>query len=110
MMGRLIEERNEAWRKEDEARARTNELEFYVEDIEEYNNNLHEELHVMQNCLHPYDNPAGAAEMDPRVVLADGGEPDEENEGEEDPEELVSIDESDDEGSGVSGMDTDHED
>jgi hypothetical protein len=49
----------------------------------------------MQNRLHPYDNPVGAAEMDPRVVLADGGEPDEENE-EEDPEELVLIDESDD--------------
>jgi hypothetical protein len=81
-----------------------------VEDIKEYNNNLHEELHVMQNHLHPYDNPASAAEMDPGVVLADGGEPDEENEEEEDPEELVPIDESDDEGSNVSGMDTDHED
>jgi hypothetical protein len=47
--------------------------------------------------------------MDPGVVLADGGEPNEENE-EDDPEELVPIDESDDEGSGVSRMDTDHED
>jgi hypothetical protein len=80
-----------------------------VEDIEEYNNHLHEELHVMQNRLHPYDNPAGAAKMDPGVVLADGGEPNEENE-EDDPEELVPIDESDDEGSGVSRMDTDHKD
>jgi hypothetical protein len=80
-----------------------------VEDIEEYNNHLHEELHVMQNHLHPYDNPAEAIEMDPGVVLADGGEPNEENE-EDDPEELVLIDESDDEGSGVSRMDTDHED
>jgi hypothetical protein len=78
MMGRLIEERNEAWHREDEARARTDELEFYVEDIEEYNN-LHEELHVIQNHMHPYDNPAGAAKMDARVVLADGDEPDEEN-------------------------------
>jgi hypothetical protein len=50
----------------------------------------------MQNRLHPYDNPIGAAEMDPRVVLADGGELDEENEEEEYPEELVLIDESDD--------------
>jgi hypothetical protein len=47
--------------------------------------------------------------MDPGIVLADGGEPDEENEEEEDPEELVRIDESDDEGSSVSRMDTDHE-
>jgi hypothetical protein len=44
----------------------------------------------------------GAVEMDPGIVLADGGEPDEENEEEEDPEELVPIDDSDDEGSGVS--------
>jgi hypothetical protein len=32
MMDHLVEERNEAWRREDEARARTDELEFYVED------------------------------------------------------------------------------
>jgi hypothetical protein len=63
----------------------------------------------MQNHLHPYDNPTGAVEMDPGVVLADGGEPNEENE-EEDPEELVPIDESDDEGSGVSRVDIDHKD
>jgi phage terminase large subunit-like protein len=42
MMGHLIEERDRAWHREDEARACTNELEFYVEDIEEYDNNLHE--------------------------------------------------------------------
>jgi hypothetical protein len=108
MMGHLVEERNEAWRREGEVRAHTNELEFYVEDIEEYNNNLHEELHVMQNHLHPYDNITGAAEMDLGIVLVDGGEHDEENE--EDIEELVPIDESDDEGRGVSRMDTDRED
>jgi hypothetical protein len=110
MLGHLIEESNEAWRRKDEARACTNELEFYVEDIEEYNNNLHEELHVMRNRLHPYDNPAGAAEMDAVVILADGGEPDEENEEEEDPEELVLIDDSGDEGGCVSRMDSDHDD
>jgi hypothetical protein len=102
MIGRLVEQKNEAWHREDEARARTDELEFYVEDIEEYNKNLHEE--------NPYDNPIGAAEMDPGVVLADGGEPNEGNEEEEDPEELVLIDDSDDEGSGVSRVDTDPED
>jgi hypothetical protein len=57
-MGHLIEERNEAWCREDEARASTDELEFYVKVIEEHNNNLREELHVIQNRLHPYDNPA----------------------------------------------------
>ena len=41
--------------------------------------------------------------MDPGVILADGSESKEE---EEDPEELVIIDESDNEGGNISGMDT----
>jgi hypothetical protein len=56
--------------------------------------------------LHP---PPGAAELDPGVIVADGGEFEEEFE-EEDPEELELVDESDDGGGRVSGMDTDHED
>jgi hypothetical protein len=56
--------------------------------------------------LHP---PLGAAELDPSVILADGGESEESKE-EEDPEELELVDESDDEGGHVFGMDTDHED
>lgn len=105
MLGRMVEERNEAWLREDIARARTDELELYVENIEIYNNDLHEEIHMLHHRLDPHHLP-GAAEMDPGVILADEGEPDEE---EEDPEELVQIDESDDEGGCVSGMDTDHE-
>jgi hypothetical protein len=57
--------------------------------------------------LHP---PPGAAELDPSVILADGGEPEEESKEEEDPEEIELVDESDDEGGHVSRMDTDHED
>jgi hypothetical protein len=56
--------------------------------------------------LHP---PPGAAELDPGVILADGGESAEESE-EEDPEEMEPVDESDDEGGHVSGLDTDRED
>ena len=44
--------------------------------------------------------------MDPGVILADGSESEEE---EEDPEELVMIDESDNEGGNISGMDTELE-
>jgi hypothetical protein len=45
--------------------------------------------------LHP---PPGAAELDPGVILADGGESEEESKEEEDLEELELVDESDDEG------------
>ena len=44
--------------------------------------------------------------MDPGVILADESESEEE---EEDPEELVMIDESDNEGGNISGMDTENE-
>ena len=44
--------------------------------------------------------------MDPGVIIADNDELEEE---EEDPEELVMVDESDNEGRNVSGMDIDHE-
>ena len=43
--------------------------------------------------------------MDPGVILADGSESEEE----EDPEELVMIDESDNEGGNIFGMDTEPE-
>ena len=44
--------------------------------------------------------------MDPGVILANGSESEEEEEEEEDPKELVMIDESDNEGGNISGMDT----
>jgi hypothetical protein len=57
--------------------------------------------------LHP---PPGVAELDPGVILADGGESKYESREEEDPKEIELVDESDDEGGHVLGMDTDHED
>ena len=46
--------------------------------------------------------------MNPGVILADDSESEEEEE-EEDPKELVMVDESDNEGGNISGMDTDPE-
>ena len=51
--------------------------------------------------------PNLADAMDPGVILADGSESEEEEE--EDPKELVMVDESDNEGENVFGMDTDPE-
>ena len=104
---RMVEGRNEAWHREDVARARTHELEFYVEDLEEHNTYLHEEVHRLSNLLDPNHEPQADA-MDPGVIIADDDELEEEEE-EEDPEELVMVDESDNEGGNVFGMDTDHE-
>jgi hypothetical protein len=55
-------------------------------------------------------HPPSAVELDPGVILANGGEYEEESEEEEDLEDLELVDESDDEGVRVSRMDTDHED
>ena len=105
MLVRMVEGRNEAWHREDVARARAHELEFYVEDLEEYYTNLHEEVHRLNNLLNPNHEPQ-ADVMDLGVIIADNDELEEEEE--EDPEEVVMINESDNEGRNVSGMDTDH--
>ena len=102
MLVRMVEGRNEAWHREDVARARAHELEFYVEDLEEYSTNLHEEVHRLNNLLDPNHEPQADA-MDPGAIIA------ELEEEEEDPEELVMVNESDNEGKNVFGMDTDHE-
>ena len=105
MLVRTVEGRNEAWHRENVARARTHELEFYVEDLEEHNTYLHEEVHRLSNLLDPNHEPQVDA-TDPGVIFVDGSESEEE---EEDPEELVMIDESDNEGGNISGMDTEPE-
>ena len=106
MLVRMVEGRNEAWHRENVARARTHELEFYVEDLEEHNTYLHEEVHRLSNLLNPNHEPQANA-MDPGVILVDDDESEEEEE--EDPKELVMIDESDNEGGNISGMDTEPE-
>ena len=102
----MVDGRNEAWHRENVARARTHELEFYVEDLEEHNTYLHEEVHRLSNLLDPNHEPQADA-MDPSVILADDDKSKEEEE--EDPEELVMIDESDNEGGNISRMDTEPE-
>ena len=104
MLVRMVEGRNEAWHREDIAGARVHELEFYVEELEEYYTNLHEEVHRLNNLLNPNHEPQSDV-MDPGVIIADDNEPEEEEE--EDPEEVVVVNESDDEGGNVSRMDTD---
>jgi hypothetical protein len=66
------------------------------------------EVHHLHNLRDPILFP-GAAEMDPAVITAtnDGAI---DADGEEEPEELMMIDESDDEGGHVSGVDSDHDD
>ena len=53
MLVRTVEGRNEAWHRENVARARTHELEFYVEDLEEHNTYLHKKVHRLSNLLDP---------------------------------------------------------
>ena len=65
---------------------------------------MHEEVHRLSNLLDPNHEPQ-ADEMDPGVIIANNDELKEE----EDPEELVMVDESDNEGGNVFGMDTDPE-
>ena len=96
MLVRMVEGRNEAWHREDVARARAHELEFYVEDLEEHSTYLHEEVHRLNNLLDPNHEPQADA-MDLGVIIADDDEPEE-----EDLEEVVMVHESDNEGGNVS--------
>lgn len=99
MLAHVLHQRNEAWSAENVLRARQFELEQRLADAEEYNDNLHEEVHRLNNQLNPYDLP-GAAEMDLDV--------------DEDPAEPVApAEEHDDAAVGgnanVSDLDSDHD-
>jgi cell division protein FtsB len=63
MLIHVLHQRNEAWSVEDVLRARQVELEQQLVNVEEYNDNLHEEVHQLHNQLHPYV-PSGTIEMD----------------------------------------------
>ena len=63
MLIHVLHQRNEAWSAEDVLRARQVELEQQLANAEEYNDNLHEEVHQLNNQLHPYI-PPGAVDMD----------------------------------------------
>ena len=96
MLIHVLHQRNEAWSIEDVLRARQFELEQQLANVKEYNDNLHEEVHQLNNQLHPYV-PLGAAEMDL--------EEDEEEE-EVEPEEKVEPEGGEDP---TSDLDSDHD-
>jgi hypothetical protein len=53
MLVHMLNQRNEAWHEENILRARQVELEQQLAAVEEYNNNLHEEVHLLNNQLNP---------------------------------------------------------
>jgi chromosome segregation ATPase len=53
MLVHVINQRDEAWHEENVLRARQFELEQQLENDEEYNDNLHEEVHRLNNQLNP---------------------------------------------------------
>jgi hypothetical protein len=64
-----------AFAREDHLRGRFQDLVLAYNDLEDYSNELHEEVHQLYYQLHPND-ALGAAKVEGGVVLADGGEPD----------------------------------
>ena len=48
-----MNQRNEAWHEENVSRARQVELEQQLAVAEEYNDHLHEKVHLLHNQLHP---------------------------------------------------------
>jgi hypothetical protein len=70
MIGQLVQERNKAWNERNLLRQR-------VEELEEYNVNLHEEFHAFYNRIGPYAPPDTAGmdvdddEDKPTVAPAD---------------------------------------
>jgi uncharacterized protein YlxW (UPF0749 family) len=49
MLAHVMNQRDEAWHEENVLRARQVELEQRIEATEEYNDNLHEEVHRLNN-------------------------------------------------------------
>jgi uncharacterized protein YlxW (UPF0749 family) len=53
MLVHVMNQQDEAWHEENVLRARQVELEQRIEAVEEYNDNLHEEVHRLNNQLNP---------------------------------------------------------
>jgi predicted nucleic acid-binding Zn-ribbon protein len=119
MLVHVMNQRDEAWHEENILRARQVELEQQLENAEEYNDNLHEEVHRLNNQLNPLlprDNNVDE-EMGSGVFMAEDDDevevngpqdapPEEEPEEEEEDEELEPV--SDEDGGEI--LDTDSED
>jgi hypothetical protein len=119
MLAHVMNQRDEAWHEENVLRARQVELEQRIEAAEEYNDNLHEEVHRLNNQLNPLlpHNNDEDEEMGTGVFMDEGDDdveangpqdvpPEEEEEEEDDDEELESA--SDEDGGEI--FDTDSED
>ena len=72
MLVHMLNQRNEAWHEENVLRARQVELEQQLAAAEEYNDNLHEEVHLLHNQLHPILPPDDENEMGSGVIMAEG--------------------------------------
>jgi hypothetical protein len=118
MLVHVMNQRDEAWHEENVLRARQVELEQQLEAAEEYNENLHGEVHRLNNQLNPllpHDNDEDE-EMGFGVFIDEGDEdvevngphdvPPEEEEEDDDDEELEPA--SDEDGEEI--FDTDSED
>jgi hypothetical protein len=104
MLAHMMNQRDEAWHEENILRARQVELEQWIEVAEEYNDNLHEEVHRLNNQLNPllpHDNNEDE-EMGSGVFMAEDNDdvevngpqdvpPEEEEEEEEEDEELEPV-------------------
>ena len=69
-----INSRSIAWDCEANARARVEELSVALENLQAYNNTLHEEVHVLYDQLHP-NVPLEVATMGASALGAAGGGP-----------------------------------
>ena len=73
MIGQLVQERNEAWDERDLLLQR-------VDELEEYNVNLHEEFHVLYNGVGPYAPPDTAGmdidDDEDEPIVSPGGDSD----------------------------------
>ena len=116
MLIHVLNQRNEAWNEENALRARQVELEQQLAATEEYNDHLHEEVHLLHNQLHPLLSPDdendNEDEMGSGVIMAEGDDdieingPEDVPPGEEEDEELEPA--SDEDGGEI--FDTDSED
>jgi hypothetical protein len=120
MLVHVMNQRDEAWHEENVLRARRFELEQQLENAEEYNDNLHEEVHRLNNQINPLlpRNNNVDEDMGSEIFMAEDDDEAEVNEPqdaapEEEPEEEEEEDEelepaSDEDGGEI--LDTDSED
>jgi hypothetical protein len=75
MLIHVLNQRNEAWNKENALTARQVELEQQLATAEEYNDNLHEKVHRLHNQLHPLlppnDEIGNDDDMGSGVIMAE---------------------------------------